>query len=266
MTVQLEEPDVNKKLIPQSPLMRLNAQGEGENDDGLYPNISGWATKNGVHFFRHENPENPDATVEEQLNADGSYRTSETSKKYKGVTSELSHQSHGYVSRGRSRQVDGHDDARTESTSRSVTAGDTGRETGRDSYSGTARHNIRGQGGNEVNITAPGSQKITITNNASPGGDNITNIAGNTHENLEGDHIRSVNGNKYTMVRNGDYGVHVQDKNIDFRSDSGKAQLRTGNDITIESDTKITLKVGQSTLVITSSSVTIKSPKIDFNP
>ena len=59
------------------------------------------------------------------------------------------------------------------------------------------------------------------------------------------------------MVKDGDYGVHVQDKNIDFKADSGKAQIKTAKDITIESDTKITLKVGGSTIVITPTDITI---------
>ena len=60
--------------------------------------------------------------------------------------------------------------------------------------------------------------------------------------------------------------IPYQDKNLDFQADSGKARIKTGSDILIESDSKITLKVGGSTIVITPSNITIKSARIDFNP
>ena len=112
---------------------------------------------------------------------------------------------------------------------------------------------IQGQRDDFVTHTTAGK-----TYKIGTGGDNVSYFACDTHEYSEGDHISSTKGNKYTMVKEGDYGVHVQDKNIDFQADSGKARIKTGSDILIESDTKITLKVGGSSIVITPSNITIK--------
>lgn len=277
MSVKLEKPDINKKILSDSPMARLQAQGEGPDDDGLYPNISGWATVNGTHFFSHENPEAPEASCTERLNPDGSYETTETSSEYKGVVSKLEHQSHGYVTRGKSSQVDGHDDSKVESTSRSTVGGDSGSETAGDRYDGAGGKRIQGQKEDVITHTAGGK-----TYSIGTGGDQVTYFACDNHEYIEGDNIASVKGNKYTMVQEGDYGVHVQDKNIDFKADIGKLQIYSGDnlnvntaakaeyrstgDMLITSDSKITIKVGGSEIIITSDNITIKSARIDLNP
>lgn len=249
--LELQEPDHNKKLVKDSPLDRIKGEP--------YPFISGYQTINGELHLKIQHPEFPKASCEETLYSDGSYIHKEYNDKLKGLTSTLSHHSRGYNSGGNSRQVDGNDDSSNEATKRTVTAGDIGNETGGTKYSGSAGQTIIGSGKDYIRRLAKGAQDIKFTENASPGGDSISNYAGDTHENFEGDHIRSVNGNKYTMVKNGDYGVHVQDKNIDFKSDGGKAQIKTGSDIIIESDSKITLKVGSSSIVITPKGITINS-------
>lgn len=254
--VELQEPEHNHKLVKDSPLDRIKGDP--------YPFMSGHQTTNGELHLKVQHPEFPKASSEEKVSPDGSYEHTEYNEKLKGLTSSLKHHSRGYNSGGNSSQVDGHSDSSNESTKRTVTKGDTGNETGGDAYSGAGGKTIKGQKGDEVTISG-GGQKIRITTNNSPGGDSISNYAGDTHENFEGDHIRSVNGNKYTMVKEGDFGVHVQDKNLDFQADSGKARIKTGSDITIESDTKITLKVGGSSIVLTPSGITINtSGKIDI--
>ena len=256
--LELQEPQHNHKLVKDSPLDRIKGEP--------YPFMSGHQTINGELQLKVQHPEYPKASCEETLKPDGSYSHSEFNEKLKGLTSILNHHSRGYNSGGNSSQVDGHSDSNNESTQRNNTAGDSGKETGGTKYDGSGEQTIIGSGKDYIRRLAKGAQKITMTDNNSPGGDSISNYAGDTHENYEGDHIRSVNGNKYTMVKEGDYGVHVQDKNIDFQADSGKARIKTGSDILIESDTKITLKVGGSTIVITPSNITIKSARIDFNP
>ena len=255
--LELQEPQHNHKLVKDSPLDRIKGEP--------YPFISGNQTTNGELNLKVQHPDFPKASCEETLKPDGSYSHSEFNEKLKGLISTLEHHKRGYVSGGNSIQTDGHDDKRVESTSRKAVDGDQSNETGGDKYKGTNGNEITGQKGNIVKI-GTGGNGYDIRGNNSPGGDNVKFNAGNIHESYEGDHIRSVNGNKYTMVKNGDYGVHVQDKNIDFQADSGKARIKTGSDILIESDTKITLKVGGSTITITPSNITIKSARIDFNP
>lgn len=249
--LDLSDPDHNKKLVKDSPLDRITGEP--------YPFIFGHQTTNGELHLKIQHPDFPKASCEETLKADGSYSHYEVSDKLKGLESILSHHTRGYNSGGHSSQVDGHKDSNHESTQRNNTAGDSGKETGGTKYDGSGEQTIIGSGLDYIRRLAKGAQNITLTDNASPGGDSISNYAGDTHENFEGDHIRSVNGNKYTMVKNGDYGAHVQDKNIDFQADSGKARIKTGSDILIESDSKITLKVGGSTIVITPNDITITS-------
>ena len=251
--LELQEPQHNHKLVKDSPLDRIKGDP--------YPFICGSQTTNGELNLKVQHPDFPKASCEETLKPDGSYNHSEFNEKLKGLISALSHHTRGYNSGGNSSQVDGHKDSNNESTQRNNTAGDSGRETGGDNYSGAGGKTITGQRDDFVTHTTAGK-----TYKIGTGGDNVSYFACDTHEYSEGDHISSTKGNKYTMVKEGDYGVHVQDKNIDFQADSGKARIKTGSDILIESDTKITLKVGGSTITITPSDITIKSARIDFNP
>lgn len=258
--VTLKEPDHNKKLIPESPLMRLEAQGDDPEDDGLYPNISGYATLNGAHYYRHENPENPDATVEETLNADGSYKTVEVHADRKGFVSELSHETRSYNSGGHSQQTDGHHDRNVESTDRQNTAGDSGKESGGDVYDGAGGKKIGGSKDDSFENNSGGNTYKTSS------GDQITEHTGGQFTSIDGDRVDGIKGNKITMIGEGDYGINVQSGNMDIQIDSGKKRIKAGNDILIESDTKITFKVGGSTIVIEPSKITIVSDRVDINP
>jgi hypothetical protein len=82
------------------------------------------------------------------------------------------------------------------------------------------------------------------------------------------------------MISDGDYSMHVQSGNMDTRVEGGKLQLYSGDnmivntaatalyrsigDMTITSDSKITIKVGSSQIVITDGEITIKSGAIKF--
>jgi hypothetical protein len=67
----------------------------------------------------------------------------------------------------------------------------------------------------------------------------------------------------------GEYGIHISEGNFDTQIDSGKARIWASDDILIESTSKITLKVGDSTIVITANSIQIMaeggSGRIDIN-
>jgi hypothetical protein len=66
------------------------------------------------------------------------------------------------------------------------------------------------------------------------------------------------------MVNEGDYAVHVQSGNYDTHIKQ-KARIYADSDILFESKSKITLKVGSSTIEITPNSVTVNSTRIDLN-
>jgi hypothetical protein len=66
------------------------------------------------------------------------------------------------------------------------------------------------------------------------------------------------------MVNEGDYAVHVQSGNYDAYINQ-KARIYADSDILLESKSKITLKVGGSTILITPSAITVTSGAINLN-
>ena len=62
----------------------------------------------------------------------------------------------------------------------------------------------------------------------------------------------------------GDWAFNNQSGSVDMQIDSGKFRLFDASDILIESQTKITFKVGSSTIVMKSDGISITSPAIDF--
>ena len=86
----------------------------------------------------------------------------------------------------------------------------------------------------------------------------------NDHNNTIGDNVSFIKGTKYQHVTEGEYGLRVADGNVDIQSDSGKTRIKSGDEIIIDSDTKITLVVGSSSIVIETGKITIKSPQVEF--
>jgi hypothetical protein len=80
-------------------------------------------------------------------------------------------------------------------------------------------------------------------------GDIIKEHTGNDHSSYEGDKVTSIKGNHVNMIQEGDYSLHVQAGNYDAQVET-KGRLKFGNDLLIESDTKITLKVGDCAIII----------------
>ena len=65
---------------------------------------------------------------------------------------------------------------------------------------------------------------------------------------------------------NGQLNYSVSDLVADILTqiDQGKYRVKAGNDITIDSTTKITIVVGSSSIVLEPSKITIKSPAVEF--
>jgi hypothetical protein len=99
-------------------------------------------------------------------------------------------------------------------------------------------------------------------------GDHIQEYSGHYHESFEKDNVKTVSGNKIAIVETGDNAMHVQSGNWDTHV-AEKSRLYSGNDILIESGTKITLKVGNSRIIIEPNHIQIisnnKTGLIDLN-
>jgi hypothetical protein len=71
-------------------------------------------------------------------------------------------------------------------------------------------------------------------------------------------------GSHYEIVQ-GDHGIHVQGSgNLDYRIEGGKTQIYSGSDMTIISKSKITLKVGSSTIVMEDGKITVTTGSVKF--
>lgn len=156
-----------------------------------------------------------------------------------------------YGSGGTSTHNDGNQASSTKGQTHNVTTGSRGVQTGKDTHEGNGGSKVGGTGGDGSFRNHTGGTEFVTTS-----GDHVTQHDGNVHKNLKGDQVDAVAGNKYTIV-NHDYGVHVQSGNYDIKVDSGQFHANSGSDITITSSTKITFKVGQSSIVMTPQGITI---------
>jgi hypothetical protein len=203
----------------------------------------------------HRNPNKPNDSYEVDINHDGSYKTKEISDGYNGI--ETSHTHHERKNAGSSsNNTDGNVDVSNQSTENRNTKGDSGGATGGIQYEGSTKKVGGSQEGNFDVV--PGGKSFI-----SKDGDSVVKLTGDQHTSITGDKVDVIVGNKMNIV-DGEFGINVQGGNYDLQLDSGKARIKAGNDILIDSDTKITLKVGSSTIVIDSSSITITSAAVNF--
>lgn len=209
----------------------------------------------------YANPDYPQDWVNVKVNSSGSYNIREYNDKDNEFNTNLDvGQVRGYVSKSKSAQVDGHIDTNSESTIKQNSAGDFG-------VSYKTGYEVAVAGKN----TAIREYNKTFTTSASESksfngtfGDQVNEHSGNWHEAFEKDHVQAVKGNKITMIEGGDYAIHAQSGNLDAHV-AEKGRIYTGSDLLIESATKITLKVGASTITITSGNIKMVSPRIDLN-
>ncbi|CAB4162783.1 hypothetical protein UFOVP787_114 [uncultured Caudovirales phage] len=225
----------------------------------IYPYYRVEETTNGKKTVSYDNPNKPDEAWEFSFGHAGDYETRQFEKDYKGVTTKLSHQTHSYATEGKSEQVDSHNDRSGEATDNKNVAGDTASASGKTSMEGSQK---------KVSANKEGSFSSTTEGNSNEfvKGDKLQNREGSEYNSIEGDEIKSVGGNKIQIIQNGEFQTHVQDGNMDTRVESGKYKTYSSDEMILESATKITLKVGSSTIVIDTNSITITSSRIDLNP
>jgi type VI secretion system secreted protein VgrG len=165
---------------------------------------------------------------------------------------------HSYNADGTSQTTDGHTDTKISGSNRSSIAGSDHSETAGNKYSGGGGVCVVGTKGSQ--ITHSDGDVFHVSE-----GNIVTDHTGSVNHNYTGDFVDQVNGNKVNMIK-GEYGVNISEGNYDMQIDAGKARMWASDDILIESTSKITLKVGGSTIVIEPSVITIKSAKVDINP
>ena len=255
--------DTNSKL-PKSAPTKVKPE---------YPYLHETQDVNGKKTSVHANPNKPNESFESMFNHDGSFKTKEIAEKYKGLVTALAHEVRNYTSGGSSSQTDGHKDTAVGSTQNTNVKGGAAEGVGKEKLAG-AQKTISG--------SAEGSYVTDANGNSykDSKGDLVTSHKGSYFSSLEGDNINQTTGSKVDIINGGEYQVHVQGGNFDARVESGKLQIYSGSDMIvntaasmttkslgemlIESQYQITIKVGGSSIVIDTGSITIKSPSIKF--
>ncbi len=160
------------------------------------------------------------------------------------------------VSQGSSRAVGGAKDEHSKGGTRQNNEGGVHRETGKDQTGG-----LFGQLAEVIKAAAYHHTEGPKTE-IRAGGTLQDNNDGDQHHNVLGDKVTFIQGTKYEQI-SGEKGTHLPSGNMDTQLDGGKYRVKAADDILIESDSKITLKVGSSTIVIEASKITITSAEID---
>lgn len=223
--------------------------------DMKYGTTYGFQRPLGSAEFHYENPAEPDKSGYIKVHATGSYETMHADDSLNGVFTKLDiGETRSYTIGGASCQTDGHHDTNVESTCRVNVMGDHGISS-KTSYETVTEGKVSAIREYNKQFITSASESKSFTGSY---GDSVNEHSGHWHESFEKDHVQAVKNNKLTMVETGDYGIHVQGGNYDAHMGK-KARIYADNDILIESATKITLKVGKSTIVITADNIDIIS-------
>ena len=188
------------------------------------------------------------------VHADGSFNSNEyrdKDKNTKGFSISQVHHAMNYASGGTSAMAQGHTENKTLGSGSTMSGGESGQQSKGAVMSGTPAQRIQGHGA--FATVATGSEDCTYdfsTGDKSIGGKNL-------FLNPSGDFGLDVGDSFYTTVAKGECGLHVQDGNYDVRSEK-KTQHYSKDEMTIISDTKITLKVGQSQIIISPDNIVLK--------
>lgn len=156
---------------------------------------------------------------------------------------------HEYGADGKSSTLDGHSDSKVAGTSRSNVDKSASSETGGNKYEGSGGHHISGARSSKMDASTGGDHYQTTAGNIT------TDHDGDKHQNISGDVVEQVHGNKVTIVGN-DIAINNQGGSVDFKIDKGKYRLKAADEIIFDSDTKITFRVGSSSIVMEKSGIT----------
>ena len=167
------------------------------------------------------------------------------------------HKKHEYGGDGHSSTYDGHTDSKTGATSRSVTMGSSLSETKSNVYQGNGGVAISASRNSRTDMST-GGDRSAVTK-----GDVTTDHTGDVHENVKGDVVRQVKGNRVDLIE-GEYGVHNTSGSGDFKFEKGKFRLKAHDEIIIDSDTRIILRVGGVSVTIDPSTIKLLAQAIQM--
>lgn len=156
---------------------------------------------------------------------------------------------HEYGADGKSSTLDGHSDSKVAGTSRTNVDKSSSSETGGNKYEGSGGLHISGSRNSKMDASTGGDHYQTTAGNIT------TDHDGDKHQNVTGDVVEQIHGNKVSIV-GGDTAINNQGGSVDYKLDKGKFRLKAANEIVIDSDTKITFRVGGNSIVMDSSGVT----------
>lgn len=228
--------------------------------DPQYPYVYGERDNNGGYNFKYRNIKDHTVASSEIYHPSGSYETVQYHPEIGEIKTKLNKgDEYIYGAGGVSTHIEGHSDQTIKSTSRTNISGDNSVSVGRNSANFISGQSVTASG---PSITRSVPRSDTITYNSS-GGDVVNEHTGNYHESYKKDFITAVSKNAIFMVNEGDYAVHVQSGNYDAYINQ-KARIYADSDILLESKSKITLKVGGSTILITSDAITVTSAAINL--
>lgn len=248
--------DDNKKL-PVPPWADASSGIEPK-----YPYVYGERDNNGGHTLKYRSLKEPEKASSEELSPSGSYKTVQYDENKKEIITRLNPgETRTYTSGGTSSHIDGHDDISIKSTQRTTVDGDIGVQTGKDYLIGVHDTYIEAVKDKATGVMGGSESKTYNTSE----GDVVQEHSGNYHEAFEKDRVTSVAKNSILMVKDGDHAIHVQSGNFDTHI-AQKGRIYADSDILIESKSKITLKVGQSVIIITPDNISIIADRVDLNP
>lgn len=228
-----------------------------------YPWVSGSHDRNGSFNISYADPDKPEKSFIQKFNYDGSSEQHVTlDDESLGVSSYASHHTRRAASKGTSDEAGSHQDMSAGQTSRKTIWAENGRTSG--------GSDLTGIGGERVVIAASGGSEAVVGSSGDEyqytSGDRTVRHDGNQFHHNDQDFMSTTGGTKYEVVKNGEWGLHVQSGNWDIQVDSGQGRLFVQNPLLIESPTKITFKVGGSTITMEPSKITLVSARIDHNP
>jgi hypothetical protein len=203
---------------------------------------------------------------EESWTAAGSVTTVAADKKTEITTCLDVGEVRNYTIGGFSSTHESHVETHVEDTRKDTTVGDRSEEILRNRYVINAGKTVVSSLEGTVHNSGGGKSSAPTYNLSE--GDFTDNRNGNFHSVVKKDSVQAVSGNKINIVENGDYAMHVQSGNWDTHI-AKKARFYSRDDILIESETKITLKVGNSRIIIEPNHIQIisnnKTGLIDLN-
>lgn len=224
-------------------------------------NVRGGTDETGSHNFTYFDPNKPKNSSKEEMGPDGSFKITAIGKDKAGYTVVNNNEKREYNSGGSGKHSDGHQDKSGEATYRKSIRGDSSSAVGGTKYDQSGKSVENRRGSSAKGTVGSSTADVYIYNDST----STTITEGDRFGHVKGDTQFSVGGSKYETV-GGEYGKNIQGGNFDIQVDTGKARLKVKKEILIESDEKITLKVGSSTITITSGNIVIQSARVDINP